>query len=148
MTSNSFWGGYLEGGWTLTGEHRNYIPATGAYSGIIPDHPFSLSAGTWGAFELAARLSYIDLNDNFSPTAGNGVSTTSNRVEGGRQTIYGLGLNWYVNRNIRLMFDYMHAVVKKTNGVVATGAACTAATCRQQIGADIDEGAGRLQIAF
>jgi phosphate-selective porin OprO and OprP len=148
MPNNTFWGGYLESSVTLTGEHRNYIPATGAYSGIIPDHPFSLSAGTWGALELAARLSVVDLDDNFAPAAGNGVSTLSNSVEGGRQTVYGLGLNWYVNPNIRFMFDYMHAVVKKTSGVGTTGTACTAATCGQQIGADIDEVAGRMQVAF
>jgi phosphate-selective porin OprO/OprP len=148
MASNTFWGGYLEGSWTVTGEHRNYIPATGAYSGIIPTHPFSLSGGTWGAFELAARLSYIDLDDNFSPSAGNGVSTTSNSVEGGRQTVYGLGLNWYVNSNMRFMFDYLHAVIKKTSGVTTTGTACTAITCGQQIGATIDEVGARMQVAF
>ena len=148
MASNTFWGGYLEGSWTVTGEHRNYIPATGAYSGINPAHPFSLSGGTWGAFELAARLSTIDLNDNFNPAAGNGVSTTSNSVEGGRQTVYGLGLNWYVNSNMRFMFDYLHAVVKKTNGVTTTGTACTTTTCGQQIGATIDEVGARMQVAF
>jgi phosphate-selective porin OprO/OprP len=148
LPDNSFWGGYLEGSVTVTGEHRNYLPGTGAYSGIIPTHPFSLSAGTWGAIELAARLSYVNLNDNFMPSAGNGVSTLTNSVEGGRQTVYGLGLNWYVNPNIRFMFDYMHAVVKKTNGVTATGAACTSATCGEQIGADIDEVGGRMQVAF
>jgi phosphate-selective porin OprO/OprP len=148
MPNDTFWGGYLEGGWTLTGEHRNYIPATGAYSGIHPAHPFSISEGTWGAFELAARLSFINLNDNFSPSAGNGVSTTSNSVEGGRQTVYGLGLNWYVNSNMRFMFDYLHAVVKKTSGVTTTGTACTATTCGHQIGADIDELGGRMQVAF
>ncbi len=142
LPDNSFWGGYLEGSWTVTGEHRKYIPATGAYSGIVPSHPFSLSAGTWGAIELAARLSYIDLNDNFAPTAGNGVSTLTNSVEGGRQTVYGLGVNWYVNSNIRFMFDYMHAVIKKTSGVVTTGTACTGTTCGQQVGADIDEVGG------
>jgi phosphate-selective porin OprO and OprP len=148
MPNDTFWGGYLEGGWTLTGEHRNYIPATGAYSGIIPAHPFSLSGGTWGAFELAARMSYIDLNNNFNPAAGNGVSVTSNSVEGGRQTVYGLGLNWYVNSNMRFMFDYLHAVVKKTSGVTTTGTACTATTCGQQIGADLDELGARMQVAF
>jgi phosphate-selective porin OprO and OprP len=95
LPNSTFYGGYLEGSWTVTGEHRNYIPATGAYSGIIPTRPFSLSQGSWGAWEMAARFSYISLNDNFDPTAGNGVSTHTNSIEGGRQTIYGLGVNWY-----------------------------------------------------
>jgi phosphate-selective porin OprO and OprP len=136
MPNNTFYGGYLEGSVTLTGEHREYIPATGAYSGIIPTHPFSLSAGTWGAFELAGRVSYINLDDNFS--GANGTSALTNSVEGGRQTVYSLGLNWYVNRNMRFMFDYMHAVVDKNSGAAADG----------EIGATIDEVGSRVQVAF
>src|SRR5215469_11261000 len=45
LGSNGFNGGYLEASWTITGEHRKYIPAAGAYAGIIPDHPFSPWSG-------------------------------------------------------------------------------------------------------
>jgi len=31
---------YVQGSRTITGEHRKYIPAAGAYSGIVPHHPF------------------------------------------------------------------------------------------------------------
>ena len=34
---------------------------------------------------------------------------------GGRQTIYTLALNWYANRNVRLMFDYNHIDFQKYN---------------------------------
>ena len=33
------------------------------YNGIVPAHPWSLKSGDWGAFEIAARYSVIDLND-------------------------------------------------------------------------------------
>ncbi len=148
LPSNSFWGGYLEGSVTLTGEHRNYIPASGAYAGIVPANPFSISAGKWGAFELAARMSYVNLNDNFIATAPSGGSLTTNGVEGGRQTIYALGLNWYLNPNMRFLFDYLHGTVKKTGGV-ATPAACTApSVCGKETGADFDAVAMRAQVAF
>jgi hypothetical protein len=49
---------------------------------------------------------------------------------------------------MRMMFDYLHAVVKKTSSVTTTATACTAATCGQQIGADIDEVGARFQVNF
>ncbi|HUK61174.1 MAG TPA: porin [Stellaceae bacterium] len=147
LPNDEFWGGYLEGSVTLTGEHRTYIPATGAYSGINPTHPFSLKTGGWGAFELAARVSYIDLNDNFIATAPSGGALTTNSVEGGQQTIYSLGLNWYVNPNMRFMFDYLHGTVKKTGSVATIGAACTGA-CGKETGANFDALAMRAQVAF
>ena len=132
LPENTFWGGYLEGSWTITGEHRNYLPAAGAYSGIIPANPFSLSTGQWGAFELAGRMSYINLNDNFMAKA---ATPGANSVEGGRQTIYTLGLNWYLNPNIRFMFDYLHGVVKKENAAGAqAGASFDALAMRTQVG--------------
>jgi phosphate-selective porin OprO and OprP len=63
----SFRGWYAEGSWTITGESRKCIPGTGAYSGIVPNTPSSLSAGGWGAWELAARYSHVVLNDLFTP---------------------------------------------------------------------------------
>jgi len=34
-------------------------------------------------------------------------------VAGGRQTIYTLALNWYANRNVRLMLDFLHGDIAK-----------------------------------
>jgi phosphate-selective porin OprO/OprP len=107
----NFDGGYGQVGWTLTGESRKYIPDTGAYSAIIPDRPFSLAEGGWGAWELGARLSYIDLNGNF--TAGLPLASQPSAVAGGKQTSFTLGLNWYVNSNIRFMLNYVHADIDK-----------------------------------
>ncbi|HXQ50253.1 MAG TPA: porin [Stellaceae bacterium] len=135
LPDNTFWGGYLEGSWTITGEHRTYNPGSGAYTGINPAHPLSISAGTWGALELAARASYISLSDNFNPIA---VAGKSNSVEGGRQTIYTMGLNWYLNPNMRLMFDWLHGTVKKQ----------AATPIAPQTGANFDAVAMRAQVAF
>jgi phosphate-selective porin OprO/OprP len=38
----SFNGGYAEASWTITGESRAYIPATGAYSAIKPNNPVNI----------------------------------------------------------------------------------------------------------
>ena len=99
-----FQGGYAQAGYILTGETRKYNPGSASYGGVIPAHPFSLDGGGWGAWEIAGRFSTIDLNDQLA---------TANGVAGGRQNVYTLALNWYVNRNVRFMFDYLHGDVRK-----------------------------------
>jgi phosphate-selective porin OprO and OprP len=102
--SLKFEGGYAEASFILTGETRKYNPAAAAYLGVVPEHPFSLAGGGWGALEIAGRVSTIDLNNQLATAAG---------IAGGRQTIYTAGLNWYVNRNVRFMLDYLHGDVTK-----------------------------------
>ena len=57
---------------------------------------------------------------------------------GGKQTVYTLGLNWYVNRNIRFMLNYLHGTVDKQ----------LSATNTADAGAKFDAVAMRTQIAF
>jgi phosphate-selective porin OprO and OprP len=52
----------------------------------------------WGAWEIAFRYSYVDLND------GSGL----NRIQGGIMNGYGAALNWTLNTNVRFMFDYVY----------------------------------------
>lgn len=137
MPSLRFNGGYAEASWTITGESRKYNPGTGSYAGIVPDHPVSLTAGEWGAWEIAARYSYMNLNDIFI----SGIPTSVTRgVGGGAQTISAVGVNWYVNRNIRFMLDYLHGAEDKFSGAAANAGA--------NIGANFDAVAMRTQIAF
>jgi phosphate-selective porin OprO/OprP len=134
-----FDGGYIETSYTVTGEHRKYIPAAGAYAGIVPDHPFSFGAGDIGAFELAARYSIVDLNDLFVP----GIATsTSNGVAGGHQEVVTLGVNWYVNSNMRFMLNYLHGFINKKSGTTST------APLGSGIGGSFDAIALRTQVAW
>ena len=48
---------------------------------------------------------------------------------GGRQTVYTMALNWYVNRNVRFMFDYLHGNIAKQ--VSATNFGDTGSKCYQ-----------------
>ena len=93
-----FWGYYAYLSWFLTGEHRNYNRAIGVFTGVEPQPSFHPTKGEWGAWELAFRHSYIDLNDG--------------AVYGGKENNFTVGLNWHHNRNVRLMFNYIHAYVK------------------------------------
>jgi phosphate-selective porin OprO and OprP len=129
LTDVKFEGGYAQASYVLTGETRTYNPASAAYNGVVPSNPFQLTGGGWGAWEIAARFSTIDLNDQLA---------SANGVAGGRQTIYTAALNWYVNRNVRFMLDYLHGnITKQLNP-----------TDPADVGAKFDAVAMRTQIAF
>ena len=127
--SLKFEGGYAEASFILTGETRKYNAAAASYLGVVPEHPFSPADGGWGAWEIAGRFSTIDLNNQLGTATG---------IAGGRQTVYTAGLNWYVNRNVRFLFDYLHGNVAKQISPTNIGDA----------GAKFDAFAMRTQVAF
>ena len=124
-----FQGGYAEAGYILTGETRKYNPGSASYGGVNPTNPFSLEGGGWGAWEIAGRYSTMDLNNQIGSING---------VAGGRQNVYALALNWYVNRNVRFMFDYLHGDVRKQVGPTNFG----------DTGSKFDAFAMRTQVAW
>jgi phosphate-selective porin OprO/OprP len=87
-----FDGWYAYASWFITGESRKYEPKSGKFVHVKPKHKFDLNGG-WGAFEVAARYSEADLNDQ--------------RISGGRESNVTLGVNWYLNPYIRLMANYI-----------------------------------------
>jgi phosphate-selective porin OprO and OprP len=126
-SSVQFQGGYGQIGWVLTGETHTYNSAAAAYSGIVPANPFNINGGGWGAWEIAARYSTIDLNDKLASAVG---------VAGGRQDVFTFGLNWYANRNVRLMLDYLHGNVSKqlsATNATDTGSTFNAVALRTQV---------------
>ncbi len=84
----TFYGGSIEAAYVLTGERQRYGLTNGTFGGIRPK-------GKIGAVEVAARFSFVDLND--------GV------VTGGRQENWSIGVNWYQTRNTRIMVNYVNA---------------------------------------
>ncbi len=93
-----FWGYYAFLSYFITGESRNYNRSIGVFTGVEPQPVFHPMKGEWGAWELAFRHSYVDLNDG--------------DIYGGKESNFTAGLNWIHNRNVRLMFNYIHAYVK------------------------------------
>lgn len=61
-------------------------------------------SGGWGAFEIAGRYSFANLNSGSPFTGG---------VYGGKQSIYQVGLNWYPVTNVRFLLDYLIAGVDR-----------------------------------
>jgi len=82
----TFWGAYLYASWFLTDDSRNYDLGQGRF---VPQKVSSpVFGGGWGAIELAARASHVDLNDQ--------------DVIGGRETNLTVGVNWYLTDALRL----------------------------------------------
>jgi phosphate-selective porin OprO/OprP len=147
LATNGFAGGYIEGSWIMTGEQRKYLSETGAYTNPVPDHPFAPWDDLWGygAFELVGRYSTISLNDHF--TAGIAPPASSNAVGGGKQTVYGVGVNWYPNTNVRFMLDFLHGDIKKRFSTAA-GGGIAGTPLGAPVGGDFDALVMRTQVAF
>lgn len=105
-----FTGWYVEGGWVITGEQRKYNTGTAAFDAPPVDKPFKPRDGQWGAWELAARYSVLDLNDNEHAVL------VADRVRGGEQTIWTAGVNWFVNPAVRFSLDWLDVSVDRLNG--------------------------------
>jgi phosphate-selective porin OprO/OprP len=82
------------------------------YRAVNPKTVFDLSAHTWGAFELKVRWNRLDLDDATFPVFANPASAIRS------EQALGAGLNWYLNRNVRLLFDYERT---KFDGGATTG---------------------------
>jgi phosphate-selective porin OprO and OprP len=115
-TSINFDGFYVYGTWYLTGESRAEQYATYPEEFNAPGngnvHQIKIlnpvRAGGWGAWELAARFSEINLNDG-SVLFAQPVGARPN-IQGGRQTDFTLGLNWYPDVGIRFMANWVHVL--------------------------------------
>jgi len=90
-----FKGFYAYASYFLTGEHRNYNKFWGTFSAIDVKRNFSFRDWSPGAWEVAARYSYLDF--------------CTQDINGGVLQDLTLGLNWYLNSNMKVMFNYIHA---------------------------------------
>jgi phosphate-selective porin OprO and OprP len=74
---------------------RAYRLSEGAFDRIIPKRNFSFDGQGWGAWEVAARFSRLDLS--------------SENVDGGVDDDVTAGLNWYLNPVTRITVNYVWA---------------------------------------
>ncbi|MBY0510165.1 MAG: OprO/OprP family phosphate-selective porin [Rhodospirillaceae bacterium] len=137
--SVNFDGGYAQVSYTFGGR-RTYSANSGAYSGVNPVEPFSPNKGGMGAFEIAARISQMDLTDRF--TSSLTAAAQPGFVNGGRQTSYTAGLNWYWNSNMLWKLNYIHTNLDKMNPTATVGGAGTLG------GLKLNALAARFQVMF
>jgi phosphate-selective porin OprO/OprP len=88
---------YAMASWFLTGESRNYKLASGVFDKTkVCCNFLDNECCCFGALELTARYGTIDLTDGL--------------VTGGELETMSVGLNWYLNTNTRVMFNFVHAI--------------------------------------
>jgi phosphate-selective porin OprO/OprP len=80
-------------GWVLTGEDASF-------SGVTPKRPFNLADRQWGAWQLVARYAELDIDNDAFPVFANPSASASHARS------WAVGLNWYLNRNLRLNTSY------------------------------------------
>lgn len=89
----------LAASWFLTGENASF-------RGYNSNSVFSPGSGSWGAFELAARYHQLTIDDR--AFAGGDDSYADPAAAARKAAGYTLGLNWYLNPNIKWVLNYEH----------------------------------------
>jgi phosphate-selective porin OprO/OprP len=99
-------GGYVEALCFLTGEHQDYLRREGVFGRVVPLNDFHCKKDdhykAFGAWQVGARFSYLDLNDK--------------AIQGGRVYDFTFGLNWFLNPNMKVQMNYI-AEHRDTPGV-------------------------------
>ncbi len=87
-------GSYAEIHYFLTGESRDYDRKAGVFTRIVPDRNFRWKGGCFepGAWQAAFRYSTANLN--------------SQGISGGNLNDYTFGLNWFLNPNMKVQWNY------------------------------------------
>lgn len=132
QSSLSFNGWYVQGGWFITGESRNFQTSSAQFKRITPNHRY-------GAWEIALRYSAIDLQ--------------TKDILGGEQQDVTVGLNWWVNQNIMFRFNYVRAMMDPTTTYMPMiPNPALPGTLVQAPGAGLDQSInafmGRVQVVF
>ncbi len=112
----SFWGGYIEAGYFLTGETRGY--KNGAWDRTKVLNPFS--KGGSGAFQIIGRVDYLDLDSkklkqgctNNFVTGLSCTTAGSQLTKGGTQLGLLAGLTWIPEDYMRVLLNYSHAFIE------------------------------------
>lgn len=120
--------------WVLTGE-------AAAYNGIVPKHSFDPRIGNWGAWQLVGRVSQLSIDDAAFGSFSNPAYSAS------EATSYSVGLNWWLNKNIRILTSFSYTTFDGGGQVTPTipGSLVPPATVTSQ---DEKVFFTRIQLAF
>ena len=93
-------GFYVQAAYTLTGETRGYKSGLGAFAAIKPKDE-------GGAWEVVARYEDAEVD-----IPGRSLSADLERMV--------LGVNWYVNKNVKFMLNYVDSEMDGCSGGTRT----------------------------
>ena len=87
--------------WFLTGEENSFGTVT-------PRRPFTLGGEGWGAWEIAARVGQLEVDDDiFRDADANGAPDFATTASARKVREWGVGLNWHLNRNVKASVNYI-----------------------------------------
>ena len=115
-------GYYAEASYFLTGESLNYDTGKAQFGSVAPKG--IVGKGGIGAWQVAVRYDVLNLNDAVD-ALGAGA--------GGDQSAFTAGLNWYVNKNMRFMLNYVRVLELDRPGNVFDNDEPHALTFRGQV---------------
>jgi phosphate-selective porin OprO/OprP len=95
-TDKQVQGHYIQAVWNITGESHNYSNTAGTFGGLKVKTPFTTNGGL-GAWQLVIRNSELD--------GSNAGTLASGKTNGATAWTY--GINWVMNENARIMFNYI-----------------------------------------
>ena len=95
----------LAGAWVITGENTSW-------RGVLPAESFDLETGGLGALEVVARYSRLNMDGDLY--AGNTYINAALYPEDSSE--WGIGLNWYLNRFVKIAFNWEHIDFSNANG--------------------------------
>ncbi|MGH8150228.1 MAG: porin, partial [Steroidobacteraceae bacterium] len=85
-------GWQAQGSWFMTGEQESY-------GGFTPRTTFQLGGQGWGAFELVARVDALAVDPAAFTDGTNSFANPATSVR--RAQDAGVGINWYLNANVK-----------------------------------------------
>ena len=89
------YGWYAEALYFLTGEHRDYEKKSGAFGRVVPHDNLGSKCGC-GAWQVGARYSMANLMNS--------------GINGGQAQDVTLGLNWFLNPNMKIQSNYVYTM--------------------------------------
>jgi len=100
----------VAGSYVVTGEESTY-------KGVKPARPFSIENGHWGALEIKARYSELALDEDTFVGGADSFADPTTAAE--KAAAWAVGLNWYLNQNVKFVVDYEHTVFDGGGGGTA-----------------------------
>ena len=83
-------------------------------NGVVPRKNFNPTENAWGAFEIIARYSSLDVDDEAFPRFANPETSAS------EATAWAVGFNWYLNKNIRAAANFIQTDFRGGRGGAVT----------------------------
>lgn len=120
-----------------------------SFKGVKPKQDFDLDKGGWGAWELVARYTELNLdNDTFKNPAGTAFTGAyadlSTSAKSAKSWV--AGVNWYLNSNAKIALNYSHTKFDGGAGVGITPVNAAGTNIRDRD--DEDALLARFQVAF